>query len=140
MSEENVKLVRQGWELFQAGVARGDPAGDVFDAGFVAPDFEWVPPSGFPGASVYRGRDGFAEFMRAWAAEFDNLTFRLERVIDAGDNCVVALIHQTATGKGSGVPVELDQGVIYELEGGRVIRCRNFASHAEALEAAGLSE
>jgi ketosteroid isomerase-like protein len=136
MSEENVELVRQAWEEFQASMARGDPAA----SSFVASDFEWIPPKGFPGAPVYRGREGFAEFMRVWTEDFDNLTIRLERLIDAGDNRVVGLFHQTATGKGSGVPVELDQGVVYELEGAQIIRMRNYLDHAEALEAAGLSE
>jgi ketosteroid isomerase-like protein len=139
MSEENLEVTRRAWEAFEAGMARGDLVG-AFDSGAVAPDFEWVPPRGFPGASVYRGREGFAEFMAAWTEDFDNLTFRLERLIDAGDNRVVGLFHQTATGKGSGVPVELDQGVVYELEGGQIIRIRNYLDHGEALEAAGLSD
>jgi ketosteroid isomerase-like protein len=139
MSEENLELTRRAWKAFEAGMARGDPGG-AFDSGAVAPDFEWVPPRGFPGASVYRGREGFAEFMAAWTEDFDNLTFRLDRLIDAGDNRVVGLFHQAATGKGSGVPVELDQGIVYEFEGGHIVRMRNYVGHAEALEAGGLSE
>jgi hypothetical protein len=46
----------------------------------------------------------------------------------------------SATGKGSGVPVELNLGQIFTLEAGRVARVRNYPSHAEALQAAGLRE
>ena len=140
MSEENVELVRRGWEAFKEGMERGDPAGGAWDSGVFAPDCEWMPPKGFPGAAVYRGREGFAEFMRAWTEDFDDFTLRLERLIDAGDDRVVGFFHHTAIGKGSGVPVEVHQGLVYELEGGRVIRCRNFADHASALKAAGLSD
>jgi hypothetical protein len=60
--------------------------------------------------------------------------------MDADEDRVVALTRQSGTGKGSGVPVELDLGLIYELKDGRVIRITNYLTHAEALEAAGLSE
>ena len=92
------------------------------------------------GRAVYRGREGFVEFMRTWIGSFADWSFRIERLIDAGDDQVVVLAHQTATGKGSGVSVELHLGQVQELEDGRVIRVRNDLEHAEALEAAGLSE
>ena len=50
------------------------------------------------------------------------------------------LTHQSATGKGSGAPVELKVGQVYELEDGRIVRVTNYLGHAEALEAAGLVE
>ena len=37
-------------------------------------------------------------------------------------------------------PVELKVGQVYELEDGRLVRVRNYLSHAEALEATGLRE
>jgi ketosteroid isomerase-like protein len=61
-------------------------------------------------------------------------------LIDAGGDRVVALTYQSATGKESGVPVELSLGSVWEIEGGRLARVTNYFSHAEALEAAGLSE
>ena len=139
MSQENVELCRRGFEAFADGLARGDP-GAVFDTGIFAADLEWLPPRGFPGPALYRGRDGFVEFMRTWTEDFEGFSLRLERLIDAGDERVVGLFHHRATGKASGVPVELHQGLVYELEGGRVIRCRNYTDHAAALEAVGLRE
>ena len=140
MSEEQVEVVRRGWEGFKAGMARGDPAGGAFESGAYAPDCEWLPPKEFPGPRSYRGREGFAEFMRAWTEDFDQFTLRLERLIDAGGDRIVGLFHHTATGKASGVPVELHQGLVWELEDDRVIRCRNYGDHAGALKAAGLRE
>jgi hypothetical protein len=69
-------------------------------------DAEWMPVPGFAGPAVYRGREGFVEFMRTWTEDFEDWSIRLERLIDAGNDRVVALLHQWATGKGSGVPVE----------------------------------
>ena len=139
MSQENVDICRRAFEAFRAAWERGDPGG-AFDAGINSPDFEWLPPRGFPGPRVYRGREGFAEFMRTWTEDFERFTLRLERLIDAGDDRVVGLFHHTGVGKASGVPVEVHQGLVYELEGGLVIRCRNYFDHASALEAVGMRE
>jgi ketosteroid isomerase-like protein len=139
MSEENVDVVRRGFAAFQEGLARGEP-GAFFDSGVVAPDAEWILPPNAPGfRPVYRGRDEFLDFMRTWTEDFD-WSIELERVIDAGGDRVVGVFHQRATGKGSGVPVELRMGLLYELEGGRIIRMTNYLNPADALEAAGLSE
>ena len=78
--------------------------------------------------------------MRLWTGEFEGWSIELDEVIDAGHDRVVAIYRQTATGKASGVPVELHQGAIHDLEDGRVVRIQNFSSPAEALAAAGLSE
>ena len=138
MSEENVEIVRRGWEGFTAGLARGDPSGGAYESGAFAPDCEWLTPAEFPGPRSYVGQEGFAEFMRLWTEDFDQFELRLERLVDAGDDRVVGLFHHTAVGKGSGAPVELHQGLVYELEGGRVIRCLNYGDHGSALEAADL--
>ena len=139
MSEESVVTVRRVFEEFQAAMERGDPDA-WFDSEAVSDDFEWILPAGLDWRSVWRGREEFVEFMRTWTAEFEGWSIRIDRLIDAGDDRVVAFTHQSATGRGSGVPVELNLGQVYELEDGRLIRARNYLSHAEALEAVGLSE
>jgi ketosteroid isomerase-like protein len=118
---------------------RGDP-GAFFDSEAVADDYEWIfEGAALDGRSVWRGREGFEEFMRTWTEEFEGWSIRFEP-IDAGDDRVVGLTQQSATGKGSGVPVELNVGQVFELEDGLLVRVRNYLSHAEALEAAGLRE
>jgi ketosteroid isomerase-like protein len=141
MSEENVKTVRQGIEEFQAALARDDP-GAMFESGIVAPDAEWIPdPKRAMGLRpVYRGREGFVEFMGTWTEDYFDWSIELERVIDAGDDRVVAMFHQRATGKGSGATVELHMALLFELENGAIIRMRSFVDPGEALEATELRE
>ena len=140
MSRKNVEVVRRLVEEFQAGMKRGDP-GAAFDTGAIADDYEHIlEVNELEGRSVWHGREGFVEFMRTWTEELDDWSVRVERLIDAGEDRVVALTGVSATGKGSGVSVELNLGQVYELEAGRVARVRNYPSHAEALEAAGLRE
>jgi ketosteroid isomerase-like protein len=138
MSQENVEIVRRLFEEFQAGMERDPGAWWYSEA--VADDFEWITAVPIEGRSVWRGREGFVEFMRTWTAEFEDWSLQLERVIDAGHDRVVALTHQAAIGKGSGVPVEMNLGQVCELEAGRIVRVRNYLSYVETLEAAGLSE
>ena len=140
MSEENVEIVRRLFDALHAGLKRGDP-GALFDSGTVADDLEFVPFPGLPGhPRRYRGRDGFIAFMQTWTEDFEDWSIEYERLIEVPDNRVVALTHQWATGKGSGVPVELHFGVVFEIEDGRVIRVLNFPDFAQALEAARPSE
>jgi ketosteroid isomerase-like protein len=140
MSEENVEIVRSVWESFEASVERRDfRSPDAIEAGLLDADFEWVPATEVT-AESFRGSDGFARFMETWIEDFDSWSIELEQLVGAGGERVVAIARQDATGKGSGAPVELRFGLLYELEAGRVIRIRNFLDPAQALEAAGLSE
>jgi ketosteroid isomerase-like protein len=139
MSDEDVEIVRRAHAEFEAGLSRGNPAA-VFDSGIVAPDLEWIVPAETPGLrEMYRGREGFLEFMRTWTEDFD-WSIELEQAIDVGDGRVVVRTHQQAIGKGSGAPVELQMGGLWRVESGQVTRAENFFDPAEAFEAAGLSE
>ena len=139
MSQENVEIVRRGLEAFQRAL-EGDDPGAAFDTGLLADDWEWVLQNPFEGKSVWRGRQEYVEFVRAWTGEFEDYSIRFEQLIDAGDDRVVIIYRQRGTGKGSGVPIDMHGGMISELRDGRVIRTTNYPDPAEALEAAGLEE
>ena len=140
MSEENVETARRIAENFRAALERGHFHETLsVDAGLLAPDWEWVPAAEQT-TERYWGYDGFQRFMESWTEDFEDWSFEVEQFIDAGPDCVVAIVRQGATGKESRVPVEIEQGLLFEFEAGRVIRMRNFLHPAEALEAAGLSE
>ena len=139
MSQEDVEVVCRAHAEFLDGLSRGDHAAS-FDAGTVASDFEWILPADAPGLKrVYRGRAGFLDFMRTWTEDFE-WSIELEQAIDVGDGRVVVRTRQQATGKGSGVPVELVMGGLWTVENGQATRAENFFDPADALEAAGLSE
>ena len=141
MPPSNVEVVR----TFLEGLARGSPRmelGELFDlgvnAGIIAPDFELMPARDLEAGKTYRGRDGAIEFMRRWIEDFDDWTFEVEEMVDAPPDKVVAVMTQRGTGKGSGVPVELRHGAIYELEAGRIVRARLYIDPEEPFRAAGL--
>jgi ketosteroid isomerase-like protein len=149
MSEENVEIVRRTTDAMQAALERYDLRAEVdveamaveFDAESVAsPDLELVPDRHVPGVESYRGVKGLVEFMRTWTENFEDWSNEYERFIDAPNDRVVAIAHQSGRGQGSSVPVEMRYGMVFELEDRRVIRLRLFMDPAEALEAAGLSD
>jgi ketosteroid isomerase-like protein len=140
MSEENVEIVRRVFENFQMAYKHGHFQESLsVEAGLLDPDWELVPAAELT-MEHYRGYEGFERFMESWTEGFDQWSIEAEQFIDAGHDRVVQIARQRATGKESGVPVELEFGLLYELKAGRVIRAHMFQDPADALEAAGLRE
>jgi ketosteroid isomerase-like protein len=63
---------------------------------------------------------------------------RLVEAVDVGDDRVLAVVHQSATGRTSGAAVELDFGIVYTLDQGRVVDRKDYKLD-DARKAAGLS-
>ena len=143
MSQKNVEVVRRIWDLTMEGIENGDPAAGfnaAYDQGLISADSTFTPAPEVPGSQTYVGRDGFAEFLRGWTDEFAAWKMWADEILDAGEERVVAIVRQVATGRGSGATVELLFGVVYTLKDGQVIDRRHYLEPDEALEAAGLSE
>jgi ketosteroid isomerase-like protein len=133
MSEENVAVVRRGYEAFN----RGDLDGMVAD---FAPTFEYIASGAVPGTGgVYRGPEGMKEFM-GWFGEFSGARAEINELIDGGDQVLVGI---TALGRGkrSGVAASgWHVWHVWALRGGKIVRGEGFTDRADALEAAGLRE
>ena len=79
MSEENVEVVRRGYEAFN----RGDLDGMVAD---FAPTFEYVASGAVPGTGgVYRGPEGLREFMGWFFGKFSNARAEINELTEAGE-------------------------------------------------------
>ena len=131
MSQENVEIVRAMYEPF----ARGD-----FSAWADLPDdFEFVASPELPDAATYRGQAA-VQWMTTWVESFDGLTIEATEIIDAGDDKVLVAILQRGRPHGSQTVVEGCWWVVMTLSGGELARTEVYPEHAQALEAAGLSE
>ena len=64
----------------------------------------------------------------------------MEEVIDTTGDHVVLVNRATGHGRGSGATVELTFSSVLTLRDGKVIKLIVYSDHADALEAAGLSE
>jgi len=134
MSQENVEVVRQIYEAFE----RNDPDGVT---ALVSPDVELHGTSGgLSEGSVARGIQAVRETFEAWDDEaWDETRLSPQRFIDDGDR-VVVLQQERRRGRHSGVEVESETAVLFELHDGRVVRMQGFMDQAEALRTVGLDE
>jgi ketosteroid isomerase-like protein len=138
MAHDNVAIVRAMFEAVGPETERDDWLEEFFD-----PEIEWHDTPTYPSAGVYIGHEAFsrhaAEYDDAWA----DWGIEIEDIRAAGDR-VVARIRYRGVGKQSGAPIMgglgPSTGAVFELRGGRIVRVVQFVTHAEALEAVGLSE
>ncbi len=147
MSQRNVEIVGRAIEIVEEGARRNDP-GFSYDQcvaeKLIATDLEWKlgggSGMGIPGVDDTSGREGWIEFMTLWSEDFDEFTVELEEVLAADRDRVVALVRNHGTGKASGAAVEVRFGVIYTLDGGRIVRVHVFREPSHALHVAGVRE
>lgn len=134
MSEENVEIVRRmyaRWEL-----------GDLDTREFFDEDVEHSRiGSELPGINGdWHGMEGMAVAMASYLDALADLRLEAERIIDLGGDRVLVLTRQTARGKTSGLPVELELGDLFTLSDGKIVRYDSYWDRADALQAAGISE
>lgn len=134
MSQENVEILRQGFEWF----ARGDLE-SVLER--LDPDVDWRPAiAPILGVEAVRGREAVREFFTRDLFEgFDE--FRAEPLAyeDLGDAVLVTIRY---VGRGESTGLEIDQtfASLYHLRDGKTVSMRDYSTRAEALEAAGLGD
>jgi ketosteroid isomerase-like protein len=137
MSQENVDLVRRGYELFNEG---GPEA--LFVAGIWSRELEYdFSPSEIPGLGVYRGHDEVRAFFEEdWFAAFpfEEWEVVLDQLVDHGDQ-VIAVHRQRGLGASSGVAAELEQGIIFTVRDGKIVRGEIYGDPEKAFEAAGVT-
>jgi ketosteroid isomerase-like protein len=134
MSQENVEIIRRGWEHWVAtGVVTGMNSAQPAD-------FVWdVSNLGWPDQQIYPGVEGARQFLAEWADAWDDWEIEVEDYIDAGER-VVVILNQRGRSKATGVPVDMRLAQVWTLRDGQGIRMQMYASPDEALEAVGLSE
>lgn len=129
-------LLRAAQSGFDA-TNRGD-----FEAGFLLyhPDIELVTPPNLVGIGfhpLYRGREARFDFQRRWTAEWGEMRFEPDEMLDLGDRLLfVGRIR--GSGVSSGAAFESEWAVLYGLSAGRLIREQPFFDLREAREAAGV--
>jgi ketosteroid isomerase-like protein len=131
MSQENVEIVRR----IDDGWSRGD-----FSVGtnLMTSDFEWhqhaeaVEPGSHRGAAIGGAITKIFEV-------YEDFRVGPEEYIDAGDQVVVTARVQ-ATGKGSGVELDVRYSFVWTVRGGKLAELAVFLDRSRALEAAGLRE
>jgi ketosteroid isomerase-like protein len=132
MSEENVEIVRSALASFDRSL---DGAAEFWDS-----EIDWRAIEGAPDdIGVFKGHEAMRRYYGQWYETFDEIQVETEELIDAGDQ-VAAVLRVLGRMKGSDANIDMRLGVVYTVRDGLIVRGREYASRAEALVAAGLSE
>jgi ketosteroid isomerase-like protein len=136
MSQENVEVVQRLVEAWNADDL------DAYLAGLDA-DVEWYPSiePGLEGkATVFRVHDDVRKAWREYRGEaWERLTPRPQEFRDLGES-VLVLGQIDLIARATGIEFSQEIGQLIEFRGGKIVRVRDYLTHAEALEAVGLSE
>jgi ketosteroid isomerase-like protein len=131
MSQENVEIVQRIYD----GWSHGD-----FSVGtnLMAPDFEWhqhaeaVEPGSHRGAAIGGAITKIFEV-------YEDFRVGPEEYIDTGDQVMVTARVQ-ATGKGSGVELDVRYSFVWTVRGGQLAELAVFLDRSQALESSGLGD
>jgi ketosteroid isomerase-like protein len=134
MSQENVELVRRFCE-------RDDQTGVDSLMASLHPDIEWVPVQSDPEYSVHRGHEDVRAWLTSWAEAFPDLRWEIDRIVDSGNDLVVAFVRMAGRAEATGIDLETPSyAVVFTIRGEKIARIHEYLDSQEALEAAGLSE
>jgi len=132
MSQENLEIVRTGYDAFNRGdieaiLAALDPA------------IEWWPASDEPITAPYRGHDGYRSLVGEIREYVPDIQAEIEECFAAGDQ-VVTCLRFWGRGRDSGAPVEVRETNVARFRDGKIVEVREYRDKADALEAVGRSE
>jgi uncharacterized protein len=134
MSQENVELVRRGFEAFAQGGP--DAMGD-----FWADDIDYRAAEGaLDDPGPMHGKDAVRAYVQDWLDMFDDIKVEPVELIDAGEDQVIAVLRGSGRAKLSGVETDMTYATVYTIRDGKIARGREYWTRDEALEAAGLRE
>jgi ketosteroid isomerase-like protein len=140
MSEENVEIVRQAIDVFNAFM-RGELSRETVTK-FTDPQFEfhWHEGRELPDSpQEFRGVPAMIELWEQWRRVLA-LTWEPLEFIEASDDRVLTVTRQSGRGRESGVPTEIELNQLWTIRDGVLHRLELFRHRADALEAAGLRE
>jgi ketosteroid isomerase-like protein len=129
VSGEQAEIVRAQWEAYN----RGDM--DAFLAP-IDPDCEFHEDPAFPEAGVYRGPEEIRAYISQFREAMADHSFEIEEVRDLG-SAVIALLHERARGRASGVEVDLRPAFVCRFRGQKIVWARAYLDRAQALADAG---
>jgi ketosteroid isomerase-like protein len=128
MSDQNVELVRRGFEHF---LATGEPSWDTLHEHVEVRDHDIMDGRDYRGHADVR-RWLFEDWASAWS-EFSPEP--AEEYIDVDDEHVIAVFRIKATGRASGVAIERQDAMVYEVREQQITRIDYYNDRQQALDA-----
>jgi ketosteroid isomerase-like protein len=132
MSEENVEVVRQGFESWDSGDLEANLQ-------LIHEDVVCRRMAPLIDTQTYRGLEGYVLFASEWLEPYDDLKMLPGEYIDAGQ-VVVVEVAQEGRLAGSDQVMKGTFWFLMTVQDGKLIRFEIYGGRDQALEAAGLSE
>ena len=133
MSQENVEVVREVVARFNRD---GFLPEDLFD-----PEVELFNIRESPLPGPYRGYEGLRDWRQGVFEVVEEGRFELYDLVDVDEaDLVIYKMRLHGRARHTGIDVDIGWTNLQWLREGRIYRSKSFTDHAEALEAAGLSE
>ena len=102
------------------------------------PDAELTNFESAPYVKPYRGHSGLGDWYRDATEDVAQADVAVEDLTAVDEEQVVSSLRLTGRAKGSGMPVDIQLGIVWKVRDGKVIRAQGYRTRAEALEAADL--
>jgi ketosteroid isomerase-like protein len=141
MSQENVEIVRRGYETMTRVLAEW-PSELPDLSEFLDPEIEWRGPREFPDLAEPRyGHEGVLSYIGTLFEALEEYRMVPEEFIDAGPDRVLVFSREGGRGKGSGAEVFTQPTAhLWTIRDGRAIRMQSYWERPDALKAAGIEE
>jgi ketosteroid isomerase-like protein len=136
MSEENVETMRKAFALVndQGIEAATDAFAELLDR-----DFGLEEAANLPDREEYSGKDALIANLAKLEEGFEDLRIDPIEFVDL-DSRLVVVVAIAGRGRAGGVPVETTIAQLWTLRDGKAVSLRDYATKAEALQAAGRGE
>jgi ketosteroid isomerase-like protein len=123
--EQNKELVTKTWEAFVKGDMK-----TAFSN--MSDQVSWLVPGNIPKVSgLHKGKDGIIAFLSAIGPVVPNgMQTEIRRLYGDGDTVVVELTNRANTAKGR--DYENEYCFVFEIEGGKIRRVREYTDTAKA--------
>jgi ketosteroid isomerase-like protein len=128
MSQQNIEIVQATVEHF---AETGEPVWGTLHEHVEVHDHDIMD------AGEYRGHAGFGRWPEDWAGAWSEFSTEPEEFLDVGDR-VVMVFRMKATGRSSGVAVERQDAMVFQVRNGKTVRLDYHNDRAEALRSVGL--
>jgi ketosteroid isomerase-like protein len=133
MAEENIEVVRRAfiaWNTRDFDALSADSASDV--------EWDFSHVAGWTEKTTYRGLPELRSFWDRWLETWADHHLELLQLVAIANDKVFCRYRQTATGKASGVSVEVENAQIITFRDSKVIRTVVYSDPGEAASAAGV--
>ena len=134
MSRESVAVVEAAYEAFALGGL--DRFVDHWTNDLDHRSIEGAPDDRGP----IHGKEAMRAYVQDWIDTFEGFRIEPVELIQVDENTVAAVLRYGGRAKLSGMEIDDTFGVVFSIHNGKIARGREYATRAEALQAAGLSQ